>query len=206
MRQPATLLEIDFVERPAPAAPMVRAAAEKPQPRRVERGERRLDDGAAVKRLGLGVEIHPAAFEQDDVQRRIGQRQSQRNPGGAAADDGQIRLQERALGNAAGINERAQSPDLSNDFPRRPMLPAPAPLCLVEIVVDAQGKITTTLRKTDHFPSVRAIAALAVRMYCDVVATVLSFSNHRNGQLSFCSGKSGLMTITPGTKAPGTEE
>lgn len=64
---------------------------------------------------------------------------------------------------------------------------------------------STFLHRTRYFSLVGAIAALAATMYAAVEAIVASFSYHRNGHCIFSSGKSGLMTRTPGTMAPGDE-
>src|SRR5690242_1402046 len=49
----------------------------------------------------------------------------------------------------------------------------------------------------------RVSAALAVRMKAVAASRTYSFSYQKNGQESVSSGKSGAMTVTPGTIPPG---
>jgi caffeoyl-CoA O-methyltransferase len=52
----------------------------------------------------------------------------------------------------------------------------------------------------------RASAAAAASMKVVPVLTTYSFSNHRNGHSSLCSGKSGWTMTIPGTMPPGMKE
>src|SRR6185312_16548047 len=61
MRNPRPLLEIAFVQRPAPSAPMVRAATQIVLPRGVERRIGHAGLRSVVERLGLVVESRSTA-------------------------------------------------------------------------------------------------------------------------------------------------
>src|SRR5579871_5545097 len=65
MGKPGTRLEIDRLEGAAPAAPMVRTAAEEPEPGTVQRKVRNALLAAEIKTLGEGIEVCPTALEDD---------------------------------------------------------------------------------------------------------------------------------------------
>ena len=141
MGKPAPLLEIDFVQRPAPAAPMIGAAAKKAQPRTVQRQIMHAGFRPVVKGLGRGIEFHTAAFQQRHARFGIGQCDRQRDSGGAAADQQNIGVDGRACRNGAGIDECGQCSVLSTQAIRHgrcgargdwEKLPPPAVFCLVE--------------------------------------------------------------------------
>jgi hypothetical protein len=84
------------------------ATAEITHARRVQRQVGNARNVSSVKSLRLGVEIHAAAFEQHDLERRVREGEGKRDPRGAAADDGKIRLQDRARRDRPGVNKCAQ--------------------------------------------------------------------------------------------------
>src|SRR3569832_2293537 len=108
MRDPVAFLEVDGVQRTAPAAPVVRAAAEIAQARGDERKVLHPRASAGIKRLGRGVELHAAAFEQGDVERGVGEGERQGDAGRAAAEDRQVRPENGACLNGSRVDESAQ--------------------------------------------------------------------------------------------------
>ena len=109
MGHPVARLEIDRVQRPAPAAPVIGAAAQEAQAAAIQRGIGDAALAAAIKRLVLGVEIHPAGFQQQDFMAAARQRQGQRYAGRPAADDRQVGGKDRSGGKAAGVEDGGQN-------------------------------------------------------------------------------------------------
>src|SRR6185437_123163 len=95
-------------KRATPATPMVAAPSQVAHARCVQGQIRYARDLAGVERLGARVEIHSAAFEEHDLEPRLGQSERQRNPRRSTADDRYVWLQDRARRNSPGINERVQ--------------------------------------------------------------------------------------------------
>ena len=108
MRDPVALFEIYGVQRPAPAAPVIAAAAQEAQPPLFQRGILHAAFGARVHLLDTGIETHAAGFQQQHVQLGVGQRQRQRNAGRAAAHNGDVTCQHLAVGKRAGVDQGGQ--------------------------------------------------------------------------------------------------
>ena len=104
MGHPVALFEIFLFERTAPAAPMVRAAAEIAQARTVQRVVHAADL-ALVKRLGVGVEVEAAGFDQRDPHARPCEFARNGNARSPAANDGEVGLDNGSLGNLASIDK-----------------------------------------------------------------------------------------------------
>ncbi len=112
MGQPGPFLEVDRVERPRPAAPMVGAAAQIAHARGIQRQIGDAAVGAGIERLRGAVEIQAAALEQHHADGRMGERQSERDAGRPAADDRQIRLLKGARGHRPCVDEGVQVSDV----------------------------------------------------------------------------------------------
>ncbi len=114
MWRPGARLEIDVVERTAPAAPVIAAAAEKAQAAGFERQivVTRLD--ARIKRLCRAVEFMPPLSSSSTLNGAFGERQRQRNTGRARQP-----MMTRSVsivvpcGNGTGIQKRAQDETFS---------------------------------------------------------------------------------------------
>ncbi len=86
---------------------MVGGAAEITQPR-FRQG---IFDGAAlafIERLGIRFELQAAALDQGDVTPAVAELARQRDPGGAGADDGDVGLDHRALGQGSSVDEHGR--------------------------------------------------------------------------------------------------
>ena len=90
MGHPVAAFEIDRIERPAPAAPVIGAAAQKTQPPAIQRDIRETRLAALIKLLCVGFEFQPARFQKQHASAAVSQRQRQADAGGAAADDRQV--------------------------------------------------------------------------------------------------------------------
>src|SRR5207237_3969854 len=90
MGEPAALFEIEPVERARPAAPMIGTAAQIAQPGRIQRNVTYAGFFPGIERLGGGVEIHAAAFQQKYFDRRVREREGEGNTRGSAAHDRKI--------------------------------------------------------------------------------------------------------------------
>ena len=105
MWDPATRLEIAFVERRAPSLPMIRSAAEIPKatPQRI--GELVAYALALIKRLHGRIGIEPAAFDNANAKPRIGEPERDRETGCAGADDAQVAIELLGGGGFAEVPE-----------------------------------------------------------------------------------------------------
>ena len=139
MRNPRPLLEIAFVQRPAPSAPMVCAAPQIMLPRGVERRIGHAGLRSIVERLGLVVETGAAAFQHEDADRLIGECQRQRDSGRATADDREICFDVGARRNCAGVGKCAQNRPFRKRRTAESLSPGRKP-CLVGIVADGQER------------------------------------------------------------------
>ena len=117
---PRPVLEIDRVQRPAPAAPGVGAAAQIPQLAHVQRVVRQADVGRGVQRLVDPLEVQPAAFQQGHRQTRAGQLHGHRDPGRTGTDDRYVHRDDVTTGQLACI-EKHKKPAyrLGDQFGRR---------------------------------------------------------------------------------------
>src|SRR3546814_504732 len=89
MRHPVALFKVDGLEGTTPAAPMIGRAAEIAQTRSIERIGH-ADALAFVKRLGFGLEIEAAAFNEGDMNIRAAKRARNGDARRARADNGDI--------------------------------------------------------------------------------------------------------------------
>ena len=105
VRDPVALLEIDWVEHSAAAAPDRHRTAEKSQPAIIELIIRHADVGALVERLRLRLEIEPAAFQQCDLVATFGQPFRQGNPRCARSDDADVAWASRGFRLGAQVDQ-----------------------------------------------------------------------------------------------------
>ena len=104
VRDPVALLEVDRVQRPAKAAPMIGAAAEKAQPM----GDHRVRNThtlAVVKRLRPGFRLQAARLDQAHPGRGTVESTRQADTGGTAADDRDIGLEPAQVRQRTGIDK-----------------------------------------------------------------------------------------------------
>lgn len=98
--------EVERIERPAPAGPELRGAAERDQAG-VAQGRVRITDRIAAERLGGAVVAVAARLEQADLATLSRQLQRQHDPGRAATDDHDVGGERRAVRQLAGIEDQA---------------------------------------------------------------------------------------------------
>ena len=108
MGHPVALLEVDCVQRPRPATPVIGAAAEEAQPARFQRGIVVAALRSGIEGLHHRIEIRAAGFQQQDVEFGVCQRQRQADARRPAADNGDIGRQHCAGGKRAGVDKGAQ--------------------------------------------------------------------------------------------------
>ena len=114
VRHPGADLEVERVERPAAALPVVGRAAEEAQPADVEVVVGAADVGALVERLGRAVELEAAALEQQHPMAGVDEAERDRDPGRARADHAQVALEQGARLDLARIDQHgAAQPALS---------------------------------------------------------------------------------------------
>ena len=88
---------------------MVGRAAEQAQPADVEVEIGQADVGASIEVLDLLLVLEPAALEQADLEARAGEAAGERDPGGAAADDAEIALQDLPVVELASVLPHVQA-------------------------------------------------------------------------------------------------
>ena len=115
---PLAALEVQRVERPAPSAPAVAAAAEEPEAAAVQWPVAAPDRRARVEALGRELRLEAAALEQAYRQPALAQPIDERDTGRAGPHDAQVARQRRAVGDRASVDlHRASTSRPANDAP-----------------------------------------------------------------------------------------
>ena len=101
---PLAALEVQRVERPAPSAPAVAAAAEEPVAAAVQWPVAAPDRRARVEALGRELRLEAAALEQAYRQPALAQPIDERDTGRAGPHDAQVARQRRAVSDRARVD------------------------------------------------------------------------------------------------------
>ena len=106
VRDPGPVLEVERVERARPAAPVIRRAPEEAQTRSIEGEVRDPDDLALVQRGRGARRVETSGLEQRDAERLSAELARQDDPGGAAADDADVGLDDGVGRQTPGVEEQ----------------------------------------------------------------------------------------------------
>ncbi len=103
-------LEVEGIEGPAKAAPVVGRTAEVPESRDVERGIGMADHLADIKPLSGPVELQPAALQQTDLDGGAGELARDGDARGAGADHANVGFKQVLVARLPGPKEHPSSP------------------------------------------------------------------------------------------------
>ena len=109
MGHPVARLEIDGIQRPAPAAPVIAAAAQEAQPPLVQRGIAHAAFGAGIHFLDAGIEIHAAGFQQQDFSLVSASASASEMPAGPPPMMARSGVKHGTVGKRAGVDQGGQS-------------------------------------------------------------------------------------------------